>query len=343
MKKLQNTLYLSNPNRYLSLDGENVVVSEEKTEIGRVPLHYLSAIVTFGYTGASPALMGACAERGILLSFMTAHGRFIARVTGKVNGNVTLRRQQYRMADRQDQSMKIARNMLLGKVFNAKWVLERGIRDYPLRLKVAALKQQSSLLSDCLAKIRTADCPEVLRGYEGDAAAAYFSVFDELVLQQKDAFFFERRSRRPPLDRMNALLSFVYALTSGMCVSALEAVGLDPCVGFFHTDRPGRASLALDLMEELRAALCDRFVLGLINLRVVRAEGFLMKESGAVVMTDETRAAVLQAWQTKKYEEITHPFLGEKIEWGMVPYVQAMLLARNLRGDLEEYPPFLWK
>ncbi|MEG1191029.1 MAG: type I-C CRISPR-associated endonuclease Cas1c [Oscillospiraceae bacterium] len=343
MKKLQNTLYISTPNRYISLDGENVVVSEDKTEIGRVPLHNLEAIVSYGYTGASPALMGACAERGIALSFMTANGRFLARVTGKVNGNVTLRRQQFRIADDAAESLKISKNMLLGKVYNAKWVLERCTRDYPLRVDTAAIKAKSATMGECLQKIRSAPNSDTLRGYEGDAALAYFSVFNQMLLQQKEDFAFEKRSRRPPLDRINSLMSFIYSLTAGMCASALEAIGLDPAVGFFHTDRPGRASLALDLMEEFRAVLCDRFVLGLINLRVVNAKDFIIRENGAVIMTDDTRSAVLKAWQTKKYEEITHPFLGEKIEWGMLPYVQAMLLARSIRGDLEEYPPFLWK
>lgn len=343
MKRLLNTLYVTSHNRYLSLDGENVVILEKEQEVGRVPLHNLEAIVTFGYTGASPALMGACAQRGIGLTFLSGNGRFIARVTGEVYGNVTLRKEQYRTSENSSESLRIAKNFIAGKVYNSKWILERMARDYPLRLDAEKLKSKSDFLSNTLHSIKECEDAAALRGLEGEAAAVYFSCLDDMILQQKETFIFQGRNRRPPTDEVNALLSFAYTLLASMCASALETVGLDPYVGFFHTDRPGRKSLALDMMEELRGVMGDRFILTLINRKEVSAKGFLRKENGAVIMEDETRKAFLSAWQRKKQEMIKHPFLGEKVEWGMVPYVQAMLLARFLRGDLDGYPPFFWK
>lgn len=343
MKKLLNTLYVTAQNRYLSLDGENIVVKNQDEEIGRIPLHNLEAIVSFGYPGVSPALMGACAKRGIDLSFLSPGGRFLARVSGEVRGNVTLRKEQYRVSDNKEQSLTIARNFIAAKVYNSRWVLERAARDYPLRLDAEKLKLKASFLAAGISKIRGSHSAEELLGLEGEAASVYFSVFDDLILQQKKDFYFHGRSKRPPMDLTNAMLSFAYTLLAGMCSSALEAVGFDPYVGFFHTDRPGRMSLALDLMEELRAVMADRFVLTLINKRMIGAEGFLKKEDGAVIMKDDTRKQFLASWQEKKAETIKHPFLDEKIEWGMVPYVQALLLSRFLRGDLDEYPSFLWK
>ena len=343
MKKLLNTLYINKPERFLSLDGENVVVLEDGKEVGRFPLHNIGDIVTFGYTGASPALMGECVRRNIPIVFMSSHGRFLARVTGEVRGNVTLRKEQFRRSDNDEQSALIARNMLTGKIYNAKWVLERAMRDHPMRVDTSDLSKKSAFLSQAMESIRKSTSLEVLRGLEGEAASIYFSGFDQLILQQKDDFKFSTRSKRPPLDRVNAMLSFAYTLLAGMCAAALEAVGLDPYVGFLHRDRPGRASLALDLMEELRATIADRFVLTVINTRILNANDFLVKENGAVFLQDEARKTFLTQWQSKKQDIITHPFLNEKLEWGMVPYVQAMLLARYLRGDLDEYPPFLWK
>lgn len=343
MKKLLNTLYITSNNRYLSLDGENVVVLCEGEEVGRLPLHNLEAIVTFGYPGASPALMGACAARNIGLCFLSASGRFLARVSGTVKGNVTLRKQQFCISEDEKQSVLVARNFIVGKIYNAKWVIERAIRDYPMRVDTQKLKGKSTLLSTFMERARVAMDVDSLRGLEGEAAAIYFSVLDDFILQQKEDFCFNGRNRRPPLDNVNAMLSFAYALLTPMCASALETVGLDPYVGFMHTDRPGRASLALDLMEELRCVMADRFVLTLINKKIVRAKDFTHKESGAVMLQDEARKTFLTAWQARKQEMITHPFLEQKLEWGMVPYVQALLLARYIRGDLDEYPPFLWK
>lgn len=343
MKRLLNTLYITSGNRYLSLDGENVVVLEEQQEIGRIPQHNLQAIVTFGYTGASPALMGVCAQGNIELSFMSGNGRFLARVTGEVKGNVTLRKQQYRVSDDREKSIKIARNFILGKVYNSRWVLERAGRDYAMRLDAELIRKKSLYLAQSMKNIRMCENNEELLGLEGEAASVYFSVFDELILQQKKDFYFHGRNKRPPLDNVNAMLSFAYSLLASMCGSALESVGLDPYVGFFHTDRPGRMSLALDLMEEFRSIMADRFVLTLINKRIMKSDHFMKKENGAVIMSDEGRKLFISAWQSKKQETITHPFLNEKIEWGMAPYVQSMLLARYLRGDIDEYPPFFWK
>lgn len=343
MKKLLNTLYVTSENSYLALDGENIVVLEDKQEIGRLPLHNLDSIVSFGYRGTSPALMGACAERNISLCYVSPQGKFLARVSGKTKGNVILREQQYKSSCDDKISFSIAQNCILGKVFNARWVLERAVRDHSLQIDVDRVKDASEKLKNSLEYIRNCKSKEQLRGYEGEAASIYFSVFNELILQQKTNFVFSGRSKRPPMDNVNAMLSFVYTLLTNQIVSALECVGLDPYIGYLHTERPGRVSLALDLIEELRAVLADRFVLSLINKKIVSKKNFKVMENGAVLMDDELRKKLLTEWQNKKKESLTHPYLKEKIQWGMVPYVQAMLLARYLRGDLDGYPVFLWK
>ena len=343
MKALGNTLYVTTPDAYLSLDGENVVVQKDGNELRRIPLHNLDGIVAFGYTGASPALMGACAERGVALTFLTMHGRFLARVSGMEQGNVLLRRQQYRASDSPVQSAETARGFITGKLFNSRWVIERAARDYALRLDTEKMKRASAFLAESIKRLQSAAALEEIRGIEGEAATRYFSVLDEMILQQKEQFFFRERNRRPPTDNVNAMVSFVYTLLAHDTAAALETVGLDPYVGFLHRDRPGRLSLALDLMEEFRPVLADRFVLTLINTRQVNGGGFVQKEDGAVFMDDKTRKIILTAWQQKKQEKITHPLLGEKMEWGLIPYSQALLLARFLRGDIDAYPPFLWK
>ena len=343
MKKLLNTLYVTSENSYLALDGENLVVYNEKKEVGRLPLHNLEGIVFFGYRGTSPALMGACAERNISLCYLTPQGKFLARVTGKVKGNVLLREQQYISCKDDEMSLAIAKNCITGKVYNARWVLERAIRDHEMQIDVENVKKASLYLKESLQYIQNAESKDQLRGYEGEAASIYFGVFNELILQQKKEFNFQGRNKRPPQDNVNAMLSFVYTLLTNQITSALEVVGLDPYVGYLHTDRPGRVSLALDLIEELRSVYADRFVLSLINKRIVSGKNFSKKENGAVLMDDDLRKKLLTEWQNKKKEVITHPYLKEKVEWGMVPYVQAMLLARYLRGDLDGYPVFLWK
>lgn len=343
MRHLLNTLFVLTEDSYLALEGENVVVLREDETLGRYPLHTLEGILCFTYKGASPALMGACAKRGVSLCFFTPRGRFLARSCGEARGNVLLRKTQYAVSADEAASCLIARCMISGKLYNARWVLERATRDHALRVDSDALKAASASLAESARQAALCESSEILRGIEGSGAQRYFDVFDQLILQDKDTFRFRSRSRRPPLDPINALLSFSYALLTNDCASALEAVGLDPYVGFLHGDRPGRVSLALDLMEELRPCFADRFAVTCINTRVVRPEHFSESESGAVLLTDGGRRAVLSAWQEKKREQITHPFLDEKLPWGLVPFVQALLLARELRGDLDGYPPFLWK
>ena len=343
MKKIGNTMYVNTPNSYLSLDGENIILSQKDQDDRRYPLHNLEGIITFGYAGASPALMGYCAEKGINLTFMTSHGRFLARVVGEKYGNVLLRKEQYRISDSEERSLFVSKNMIIGKIYNSKSVVDRACRDYPLRIDVERLKKTSQNLKNATKFAREANSLEQLLGFEGEAATQYFGVFDDLILQQKETFKFSGRNKRPPLDAVNALLSFSYSLLAKEVSAALEAVGLDPYVGFLHRDRPGRTSLALDLMEELRAPFADRFVLSLINKKMVNIKGFTTMENGAVIMDEDTRKDVLRAWQEKKKDEIKHPFLEEKMEWGLIPHVQAMLLARYIRGDLDNYPPFLWK
>lgn len=343
MKRLLNTLFITQPDVYLALDGDNIVLLKEQEKLGRLPLHNLESIVAFGYTGASPALMGYCADRNISLVFFSMNGRFLARVIGQSRGNVVLRKKQYRISDDETMSVKVARNFIVGKIYNNKWIIERMTRDYPMRVNVSQFKEVSKHLSSIILEVRECEDLERLRGLEGQAAISYNKLFDQMILQQKEDFYFHSRSRRPPLDNVNAMLSFAYTLLANDMASALEGVGLDAYVGFLHRDRPGRASLALDVMEELRGVYADRFVLSLINKKVVNGGDFVKKENGAVIMTDEARRKFLTAWQNKKQEKITHPYLGEKIAWGLVPHAQALLLARYLRNDLDEYPPFLWK
>lgn len=343
MKHLLNALYVLTPEAYLTLDGENAVVKKEGDEIGRFPLHSLSQITCFSYMGASPALMGKCAQMQIELTFFSPRGRFLARASGMETGNVLLRRRQYRIADDAAQSLAIAQNFIVGKLYNARWVLERGARDHALSVDAERLKTVSAQIRRAIDAALACTDADALRGIEGEAASLYFSVFDELILRQDAAFRFTVRSRRPPLDNVNALLSFAYSLLASECAAALEGVGLDPCVGMLHTDRPGRKSLALDLMEELRPLLADRFVLTGINNRIFATEHFDKSDSGAVMLNDAGRRAFFTAWKKRRDETITHPFLGEKLPWGLVPHVQALLLARMLRGDMDAYPPFLWK
>jgi len=342
MKKLANVLYVTTPEAYLSLDGENVVIKKDEHSSTRLPLHNLENIVCFNYLGASPALMGACAERNVGLCFLTPNGRFQARITGKVRGNVLLRKKQYEVSENNDASVPIAASFLLGKIANCRKVLERALRDHAMLVDAESLTGASNFLKETLKAIQSCKSVGDLMGFEGSAAKIYFGVFDHLILQQRDDFIFKERSRRPPLDNMNSLLSFLYTLLTNDVASALEGVGLDPYVGFLHQDRPGRPSLALDLMEELRPVFADRLALSLVNRKQVTGEGFTQKESGGILMDDETRKTVLSAWQERKKEEILHPYLKERIPFGLIPHVQAMLLARFLRGDLDAYPPFFW-
>ena len=343
MRHLLNTLFVTSEDIYLSLDGENVVASRKQQELARYPLHTLAGILSFSYSGASPALMGACAKRGVSLAFCSPRGRFLARVSGETSGNVLLRRAQYRTADDPGPSCRIARGMIFGKAFNARWSVERTRRDHRLRVDDAVLAKASAQMKELLPQIAAETDLDSLRGLEGAQATAYFRIFDQLILGEKPLFSFQNRSRRPPLDPVNALLSFAYSLLAHDCAAALESVGLDAYVGFLHRDRPGRISLALDLMEELRPCMADRFILTLINNRIIGREDFDFRENSAVFLSDSGRRTFLKHWQERKKDSLTHPYLQEKLPWGLVPYVQALLLARCLRGDLDDYPPFLWK
>lgn len=340
MRKLLNTLFVTSEDAYLALENENVVIYRDSEKVGQYPLQVLESILTFSYKGASPALMGACVQHGVHLTFLTPNGRMLAWTAGPSQGNILLRKEQYRVSDHPQRSCLVARNMIFGKVYNGRWVLERTLRDHALRVDAPQLREASAYLQAQLKPILAMEDLDSLRGIEGKASASYFGVLDELILNQKEDFKFTGRSRRPPLDRVNAALSMAYTLLTHDCAAALESVGLDAYAGFMHRDRPGRTSLALDLMEELRAPLADRLVLTLVNTRALQKQHFRTQSGGAVLLTDEGRKVLLTAWQTHKKEEITHPYLKEKLMWGLVPYVQALLLARHLRGDLEEYPPF---
>lgn len=343
MRKLLNTLYVMTENCYLTLDGENIVIQDDEKTLGRFPLHTLENVICFTYKGASPALMGACAERKIGMTFFSPRGGFLARVVGKEYGNVLLRKEQYRISDNDERRIAYAKNIIVGKLFNCRWSIERTLRDHAHRVDAERLKGVSKRLYDTLPQIYDAVGLDELRGIEGKAAEQYFAVFNDMILNQKEDFAFTRRSRRPPLDQINALLSFAYTVLAGECANALASVGLDPYVGFMHGDRPGRSSLALDLMEEMRPILADRFVLTLVNMKVIQPIHFERQKDSAVLLNDEGRRIFFTAWQNHKKESITHPYLKEKIAWGLVPYVQALLLARTIRGDVDEYPPFLWK
>ncbi len=343
MRKLLNSLYITTPNSYISKDGENIVIKVGEEERFRIPVHNVENIVSFGYTGASPALIGMCTERNVGLSFLTEHGRFQGRISGAVRGNVLLRRQQYRWADNQEKSIQIARLFIAGKITNSRSVLQRALRDHSNVNNEKDLNAAIELLNIRQKQALHAENADKLRGIEGDAANCYFGVFNHMIVSQKSDFILNGRNRRPPKDNINALLSFVYTLLAHEIQSALETVGLDPFVGFLHVDRPGRPSLALDMMEEFRSYLADRIVLTLINRIQVNAKGFVDRGEAGIIMTDATRKEVLTAWQKRKQEEIQHPFLKESIPIGLLPYAQALLMARFIRGDIDNYPVFVMR
>lgn len=342
MKKLLNTLYVLSEDSYLSLKNDNVLVHTENGN-RMIPLIGLENIICFSYKGASPELIGKCRQNGIALTFLTPNGYYLATASGRTNGNVLLRKQQYRISDREEDSLLVARNMITGKLYNSRYCIERTLRDHAMRVDPDKLRRAADFLKQSYVEAQNAESLDALRGVEGKAATAYFGIFNELILNQNEDFSFKTRSRRPPLDRINAMLSFGYTLLTSDCASAMESVGLDSYVGFLHRDRPGRMSGALDLMEELRCIFVDRFVLTLVNTKAIAAKHFDVMENGAVLLNDAGRKLFLSAWQERKKEPITHPFLKEKMQWGLVPHIQALLLARYMRGDCDAYPPFLWK
>ena len=343
MRKLLNTLYVSSQGSYLHQEGETVVVEREKEKALQIPVHTIDGIVCFGNVLCSPFLIGFCAERNVAVSFLSANGRFMASVRGPVSGNVLLRRQQYRMADDENTTRGIAVNVVSGKLANCRVVLNRTVRDHASKVNAGELKDASEKIGRIIERIpRMSDTDEV-RGLEGQAAAEYFKVFDHLIIDQKDDFVFAGRNRRPPLDEVNALLSFVYTLLAHDVRSALETVGLDPAVGFLHRDRPGRPGMALDIMEEFRPVIADRLVLSLINRRQLGKKGFTRTAGGAVTMDDDTRKKVLVEYQNRKQDEVYHPYIEEKVPIGILFFIQANLMARYIRGDIDGYPPFFWR
>lgn len=338
MRILLNTLYVTTPEAYLSKDGLNAVVSVKQEEIFRIPIHNIEQIVTFGYMGASPGLMKLCADNSVSLTFLTPQGRYISRSQGPTKGNVLLRKSQYRYSDNPQYSLHLSKLFIGGKIQNYRNVLRRFIRDNGFNEEV---EKAASDLARCKGRVLNADSIESVRGIEGEAATNYFAVFPNLILNQKETFTFQGRNRRPPKDAVNAMLSFAYSLICNDMISALETVGLDPYVGFMHTLRPGRASLALDVMEEIRAYLGDRLVLSLINRKQISINDFVKQGDEGIVMTDDGRKTIITAWQNRKREQITHPYLNEKVSIGLLPYIQATLLARYIRNDIDDYPVFL--
>ena len=341
MSAYHNTLFVTTAGAYLAKEHENIAVRIERETRLTVPLHHLGGVVCFGPISASPDLMAVCSERGIGLSFLDANGRFLARVEGPASGNVLLRRRQFRLADDPKFTADLARRFVIGKVANARALLIRSAREQRDE-DTETLVSTATHLGDRLADLGSTDLSvETVRGHEGEAAARYFSAFDGMIRSADPAFRFATRTRRPPRDAVNCLLSFIYALLCHDCTSALAAVGLDPCVGYLHVDRPGRPSLALDLMEEFRPALADRLVLAMINRGQVSPDGFVHDETGGVTMDTTTRKTVLVAYQERKQTALTHPTTGEATTFALVPHIQARLLARAIRGDLDSYPPFL--
>lgn len=343
MRKLLNTLYVSSQGSYLSLDGETVVVEREKEKVLQLPFHTLGGLVCFGNVLCSPFLLGACAERDISVSFLSEYGRFLASVRGPVSGNVILRRRQYRMADDSEATRGIAAHVVSGKLANCRVVMNRTVRDHGNKVDVEALRAAAAAIDRIIDIIPVATSVDEIRGYEGLAGAEYFAVFNHLIVDQKEEFVFRERSRRPPLDEVNALLSFIYTLLAHDVRSALETVGLDPAVGFLHRDRPGRPGLALDLMEEFRSVIADRLVLSLINRRQINPKGFTYTTGGAVTMDSDTRKTVLAEYQKRKQEEVYHPYIEESVQIGLLFFIQANLMARHIRGDIDGYPPFFWR
>jgi CRISPR-associated protein Cas1 len=342
MKKHLNTLFVTTQGAYLAKDGKTVAVRIEREVKLRIPVHTLDSIVCFGNVSCSPFLMGFCSERDVSISFLTENGRFLARVVGPVTGNVLLRREQYRRADSLEFSTLMARSFVTGKIANCRTVLQRALRDHNDKIDAMAVKDGINRLTASLRRVQGEIDLDETRGVEGDAAHVYFGVFDHLVIRNKDDFFFHQRSRRPPLDRINCLLSFLYTLVMHDVRSALECTGLDPAVGFLHRDRPGRPGLALDMMEEFRP-MADRLALSLINLGQLQGKNFIISDGGGVRMKDDARKTLLVAYQKRKQDVMLHPFLKEKMPLGLFFHTQALLFARFLRGDLDGYPPVIWR
>ena len=343
MKRILNNLYVMTQGVYLKKEGEAVVIRKGKETLMKFPLLALNGIICFGNIRFSPYLLGYCAEKGLTVSFLTEYGKFLFRVQGPVSGNVLLRKEQYRISDDYDRSLQMAKNFVLGKIFNTRSVLQRLTRDHGDKTDLKAVNESIEILSRSLKETEKSSTLDHLRGVEGNAANAYFNVFNELIVSQKADFSFNERNRRPPLDRVNALLSFTYTLLYHDVRNALESVGLDPAVGFLHRDRPGRYSLALDIMEEFRPFIADRLVLSLINLKQISGKDFTISDSGAVLMKENARKSLIAAYQKRKQDAIVHPYLNDEMHIGLLFHTQALLMARHIRGDIDGYPPFFWR
>lgn len=343
MKRFLNTLYITTQKTYLHKKGEAIEILLDDKVLASIPMINLEGIVCFGNIRVSPYLLGAAPEYNITISFLSETGKFLARVQGPVAGNVLLRKEQYRISDDKTKSAKAAKFILYGKISNQATVLKRALRDHGDKINVPKMEEAIEYLSNNIKLIDKTDNLESLRGIEGDSAEKYFSVFDELITSQKEDFKFAGRNRRPPLDNVNAMLSYIYTLLYHDMISALECVGLDPAVGFLHRDRPGRLSLALDLMEEFRPFFADRLVLSMINRREIVAKDFVTSASGAILMSDEARKKLIAAYQKKKEDVLTHPYIDKKMHIGILFHTQAQLLARYIRGDIDGYPVYIWK
>ncbi len=349
MKKLLNSLYVLTPDSYLNRENQNVILSAKRKELFRIPIQNIQSIFTFAYQGVSPSLMQLCAESGVSISFFTPHGRFIARMQGPCSGNILLRNSQYKMINDATERGRLSSRFIYGKLFNTRVILRRFIRDYGSHRDVSEIEKVSEDIKIQCKKVLLLEDLDSIRGIEGCAAASYFNVFPQLILNEEKFFTFIGRNRRPPTDPVNAMLSFGYALLANDCVSALEGVGLDPAAGMMHALRPGRNSLALDIMEELRGYMVDRLVISLVNKKQISPSDFKIHSGQdtlsktSVEFTESGLKKFLSAWQTKKKTELIHPYLQEKISMGLLPHVQSLLLARYIRGDIEDYPVFLIK
>lgn len=341
MRKLLNTLYITQENYYITRERENIVIKEDGKIIKRFPYRILEGIVCFSYLGISPSAIQLCTEQNIAVSFHTPQGKFCGRFIGKTNGNVLLRREQYRIADDDERSLEYAQHSIVAKISNSRKYLLRFHRDHKETIDNELFSFVESELLKSIQLVKSAKDKDSLRGIEGNAATIYFRVFNQLILSNQELFSFHGRSKRPPMDPVNALLSFGYSMLTNECQSALETIGIDSYVGFFHTDRPGRASLALDLVEEFRSYMVDQFVFSMINKRQISAKHFEFKENGSVLLNDKGRSIFLESWQKRKYLEVTHPYTNEKIKLMLLPYVQAQLMAKTIRGDISSYPPFM--
>lgn len=337
MRKLLNTLYISSADLYLRLENDNVIVQREQEELERIPLHTLESIVSFTRTGISVPLISSCSKHGIPIFLMSDKGNLLAEISVPSQGNILLRKEQYRMTDKPEKAVRFASAFIQGKIRNQRHIIDRFIWEHNPETNLSSV---STELDNTAKRITDITDIDTLRGLEGGASAIYFSVFDVIINEQKTDFRFHGRSRRPPLDRTNALLSFGYTLIHNECAAALESVGLDASAGFLHEDQPGRKSLACDLMEEFRSSVVDRFVLSMINRKIIHPDQFETGNNHGVYLNQSGRRTFLHHWQLNKKEQLFHPVLNENVSLGLLPYAQATLLAKAIRGEVAEYVPF---